>query len=221
MAVEWIAVGLVIVGSMLGGILNDWSTAPAALALQYLGVVALVALTRGAVAGVVALVTAVGVLAILVAPFDGKLAVPIPKWQTWLRDVARHLHGFDVSVTILAIVGATELMIEHPLGMSKPVGVVVAVLFVGALVQFIVGRPVRQLYALVSLVVGVCLTILEAGNGAVPAEVLLGALLQLVTALAVAYFNMLGTARPAPPGQEGYRIRGLPLGPRGGDGAAP
>ncbi|HVB96985.1 MAG TPA: hypothetical protein VNG11_04585 [Chloroflexota bacterium] len=181
MIVSDIAALLVVAGAILAGILDDWAGLPFALSGPLLGVSLLAFSTLGPVEGAAALATTSGVVAIVAGgDFSG------------FRQVRRdfQVRWFNLSATLLAVVGASGLAMQRPLFGSAAVGIVGNVLFFCGLLHSVTGRPARLSSGLLFLFIGATVLFENDGQAIARGDVLLLDAVQIFLALALTYLHI-------------------------------
>ncbi|HLH74587.1 MAG TPA: hypothetical protein VKX96_14965 [Chloroflexota bacterium] len=178
MIVGDVAVILVIAGVILAGILDDWSGIPVAVGAPLLGISILAFSTLGPVEGAAALATGGGVVAIIAGE-------EIRRYQQ-IRHAFR-LRWFDLSATVLAVVGALELALQRPLFGTAAVGIVGNVLFFSGLLHSVTGRPARLSSGVLFLISAGALMYENDGQVISRGQILLLDVLQIVLAFALTF----------------------------------
>lgn len=179
---------LVVVGSVFDALTDNRGLALGPT-LRYAGVALLLGAAHRLAAGGVVAVVGVAALAIL-----------------WPQTLSSGNHGpanaerrpFDLAVTALAIVGALELALNHPLVGVFAVDVTVDVLIVHGLIAALSGGEARAMNGLNGVLIGGLTLIVLIDPGLPRATLVLFAALQITLALAT---NVLWlTARPVASG---------------------
>jgi hypothetical protein len=209
-ALEVVAVTLVVVGSGLTAGSPTWAPARRGLTMQLVGIALLLADLAGVVRGFSALAVAGGVYALLLGATDEPSELPPnprPSAETAEPEIAvaptgrrlrrprprrQPIRAFDLSVLGLAIVGGLSLAASRPLLQVLPADAIVDVLILGGLASCLLGHPVQVATGVLSVVAAVCLLVQLVDPQRAPLELVLLAAAQLGLALAV-------SARQAPP----------------------
>jgi hypothetical protein len=211
---DLIAVALVVAGTTVAGIVPTWRGAILGLGLQYLGVAVVLVVTSGLVAGVVALVTAAGIEAIV--GMDQGLSFRDHAWlahlfssidrasnQTVAVDAERPrrrgrpraglaalpIRWFDVSVIALAIVGALGVAVTRSTFGGFGADAIVGVLILTGLLYCLLGGSPRLTSGLLFLSSSVSVLIHVAEASVSPIDQLLVAASQVALALALVLFR--------------------------------
>ncbi|MBX6772636.1 MAG: hypothetical protein IRY83_12975 [Chloroflexi bacterium] len=208
MALVWIAVGLVILAAAAAGLVERWPAAALVLALHYLGASLLLAATVGpapclsaAIVGAAVSVIAADVPVEALARLVNRGARAAPRLaRPGLASIRSR--AVDLSVSAVAIAGAVELALAHPLLGSRAVDAAVGVLALGGLASClwsVRGRGIapRATVGLLSLALAGQVALSEAGRAPSPAETLLLAAFQLLLSLAAAHLRAAGERRDA------------------------
>jgi hypothetical protein len=210
-----VAIALVVTGASLAGLAIGWRATTVALALQYLGVVVLLLVASDVVAGLATAIIALGVFALfrlglrpssdldtsaiprarqardadeLLASFPGRLALRRPRRGAAPVGGLR-IRVFDLTVVALAVVGAVELAITHPLFGDVATDVMVDVLLLVGLLSCLLGRTVRVTSGLLLLGSAGNLALGAAESGREPGEIVALAAAQLALAVALVYLR--------------------------------
>jgi hypothetical protein len=209
-----IAIALVVAGTTVAGVVPTWRGAILGLGLQYLGVAIVLVVTSGPVAGVIALVTAAGIEAVV--GMDQGLSFRDRAWlahlfsgvdrasnQTLGLDpdrprrrvrpraglAALPIRWFDVSVIALAIVGALGVAVGRSTFASFGANAVVGVLILTGLLYCLLGGSARLTSGLLFLSSSVSVLIHAAEVSVSPIEQLLMAASQVTLAVALVLFR--------------------------------
>lgn len=197
------ATALVIAGVVLAGLLDQWSGVPLPLGLSYLGIAVLLLSTVGVVPAAVAVVTAVGVVLVLLPGSPRPLLRAVRDRERPLLARARSwvsaafvFRWFDLSVAAVVIVGALDVAAARPIlggGSDLPIDV----LLFGGLLYSLIVRPGRMACGLVFLVSAACALIQLTGQPSSRVETLLASAVQISLAVALAHLRAIESRRLA------------------------
>jgi hypothetical protein len=229
-----LAVALVVAGTSLAGIVPTWRGAVLGLGLQYLGVAIVLFTMSGPAAGVVAVVTAAGIEAIVgldqgISFRDGALLtslfsdVDLANGQALALDpdrphrrvrrqaglAALPIRWFDVSVIALAIVGALGVAIGRITFGSFGADAVVGVLTLTGLLYCLLGSSARLTSGLLFLGSAAGVLSRVAGAPPSPIEPLLVAATQVALAVALVFLRAFETSL-ANASRRGAELKALP-----------
>jgi hypothetical protein len=211
------AVVLVVVGTTYAGIVPTWRGAILGLGLQYLGVAIILVATSGPGVGLVAIVTAIGIEAIVASGQGitlrdrGWLANPLsvgdlasnqmlavdpdrPRRRMRPRAgfAALPFRWFDLSVIALAIVGALGIAVGRGTFGSFGANAIVGVLILTGLLYCLLGGSARLMSGLLFLGSAVNVLLHATGGAAVSSvELLLVAASQVALALALVFVRAI------------------------------
>jgi hypothetical protein len=211
--VDVIAIVLVVAGVGLAGVLPTWRGTILGLVLQYLGVAIVLFVVSGLVAGVVGVVTAIGIVSIfatdqgwslraelwLVNPFtdedakrddplDVELDQPLRRVRHWRSGPAGGpTRLFELSVITLAVLGALGIAIGRPTFGAFGADAIIGVLVLTGVLYCLLGGAPRWTGGLLFLGSAVNVLLHEASPMVGPLETLLDAAAQIALAISLVY----------------------------------